>query len=70
MTLYDWVYKKGGPNIIAPKLGVTGHAVRRWFQRYNSPRAETMLRIVELSKGRVSLETIIRETIKQNVKTN
>ncbi len=63
MTLYDWVYRKGGPIKVAPSLDVTPHAIRRWFHRKNSPTAKTMLKIVKLSKGKVSLEQIIHETV-------
>jgi hypothetical protein len=64
MTLYDWVYRKGGPVKVAPLLGVTPHAIRRWFNRQNSPNPKTMLKIVKLSKGRVKLEQIMHETVR------
>ncbi len=67
MKLSEWVRKEGGAVPVALKLGTTPHAVRYWLKGIFTPRPKTMLQIVALSKGKVSLAEIVIETTRKRV---
>lgn len=54
-----WVKDYGGAEKVAIDLGVTSYAVRWWLNRRGYPKVETLLKIRELSKNKLSLEDII-----------
>lgn len=64
MTLQSWVKKMGGPQEVAVILEVTNHAVRRWLRKESAPRTDTMIKIVNLTKGKVSYKDIVESTTK------
>ncbi len=63
--LRDWVKSKGGPLAVSEKLGVTAAAVRSWLRRESTPRPRVMIEIMRLSKGKVTLVGIVKETAKR-----
>lgn len=62
MTFHKWIKSQGGPTPVAQKLGITSACVRYWLRRDATPRLRVMKKIVKLSKGQVTLDTIVRET--------
>ncbi len=60
--LKEWVKSKGGPVAVSEKLGVTPAAVRSWLRCESTPRPKIMVEIMRLSKGRVTLVAIVKET--------
>jgi DNA-binding transcriptional regulator YdaS (Cro superfamily) len=64
MTLKDWVAHIGGPNAAGKLIGVQGAAVRRWLRGEGGPWAKTIVAIVKASKGKVSYETVVKNTMK------
>lgn len=62
VKLSEWISANGGRDAVARQLGVTEEAIHYWLRKRITPRVETMQRIVELSKGKVSFEEIIEET--------
>jgi len=59
-----WVSDVGVPSIVSalakdPDLRVTNHAVYHWLKGF-APRPDRAMALVELSGGRISLETIYR----------
>lgn len=64
MTLRDFIYKHGGPDRAGQKLGVKAHAIRIWLRGTGTPRPRTMQLIFKLSKGKVSYDTIIEESLR------
>lgn len=65
MKLSQWVRRQGGPVAVARLLETTPHAVRYWLNGINTPRVATMLRIVALSNGEVTIPEIVRETMRK-----
>lgn len=57
--LVAFISKNGGTIGISKRLGVTRNAVYAWITRKVLPQAITMQRIVKLSKGRVSYDSMI-----------
>lgn len=62
MKFNHWIRVRGGPAGVGKLLGVTRHAVMYWRQGVVTPRPDTMLAIVRLSRGRVTLAEIVRST--------
>ncbi len=57
-----WVADSGGMTAVAKKLRVSVHSVKFWHARKGSPRVGTIIRLVQLSKGKLSYESIIKST--------
>lgn len=64
----NWVEEFGGIPKLAKELGITEHGVRIWTRGDGSPRAEPLLRILVLSKGKLSYQQIIKETTRNKNK--
>lgn len=64
-TFKNWVDKCGGPDKAGKALGVTPWAVRVWLRKEGHPKLSTMLKIVKITKGKLSLEKIMKETGKK-----
>ncbi len=62
MTLETWISANGGRVKTAHDLGVSTMTVHHWLRSFVTPRAETVLKIVALSGGRVTIDDIIRST--------
>lgn len=62
MKFQEWVADFGTPERLATELGVTAWSVRNWISGRCYPKMQTMLRIVKLSKGALTIETILRDT--------
>lgn len=62
MQLSAWVAESGGRHRVSSLLGVTEQAVHYWLTGKATPKFETIFRIVELSRGRVSVKEIFDET--------
>lgn len=62
MTFKQWVKDYGGPDAVAKKLRVTPHAVRYWMNRTYQPRIPKILKLVALSKNKLTVESVIRDT--------
>lgn len=59
-----WVKSFGGARALAPKLGVTDHAVRVWMRGEGSPEAKAINEIIKLSKGLLTFEQIYKESVR------
>lgn len=57
-----WVADSGGVNAAAEKLGVSPHSVKYWHARKGSPRIGTIIKLVALSRGKLSYASIIDST--------
>jgi len=55
-----WVLDEGGQTVIAEKLGVTPQCVSVWVRGVGRPRAAMALRIVSLSRGKLTLEDVFK----------
>lgn len=53
-----WVSEVGIPEV-AKQLGKSQHGVRHWLSRRAYPQVETMRLVVKLSRGKVSLDSIV-----------
>lgn len=62
MTLKRWIESRGGSVKVAKKLGVHDRTVRFWMEGLCCPRSEKLFEIVRLSRGKVSVQQIVRET--------
>jgi hypothetical protein len=63
MTLRSWITSQGGAERLSKKLNLTAYAVRCWLRRETTPKPETMLLIYKLSKRKLPIETIIKDTL-------
>lgn len=67
----DWIDSQGGPRKVAHMLGSDSSLVSNWLSRVAIPRPLTMREIVKRSKGRVTYDDIIDETMpKKSAKAN
>lgn len=62
MTLKEWVADRGGPVVVASKLGVTRQAVLYWLAGKATPRPPMIFKIVQLSGGKLTYRQILEET--------
>lgn len=62
MKLADWIASNGGMTATAKLLDLTPGTVSKWLGEHRTPTIKTMLKIVKLSHGKVTLDTIIFET--------
>ena len=51
-----------GTNKLAEQCGVSAWSVRQWKAGLAAPRPERILKIVELSKGELTTDEVLRET--------
>lgn len=65
MTLKAWVKENGGLSEVAHKLGVTYFSVRNWMNNGGTPTADTIHRIIKLSKGKLTFEEIYQSARKK-----
>ncbi len=68
MKFQDWVAAFGSPERLAIELGVTSWSVRNWITGRCYPKTRNMLKIVKLSKGALTVESILRDTMPANSK--
>lgn len=61
-VLQTWVKNYGGTSKLAKRLGITPWTVRHWLRREGYPKVETMGVLIDLSKGKLTYETIIEST--------
>lgn len=65
MTLREWITSVGGPQKASKLLKVSESAISFWLSCKKLPSSENLVKIVEVSKGRVSYADII-ETFVRN----
>lgn len=58
-ALKDWIYENGGFAETARLLGISDQTPRKWFYHEYVPNLVTMNRIVTLSKGKLTYQSII-----------
>lgn len=63
ITLLDFIVEIG-PNKLARKLKINESTVRQWRRGYCLPRAEYMLKINRLTKGRLTYAEMIETHFK------
>lgn len=63
MTLRSWITSQGGAERLSKKLHLTPYAIRCWLRRETTPKPATLLLIYKLSKKKLSIETIIKDTL-------
>jgi hypothetical protein len=57
-----WVTDSGGPAVVAKKLRVSIHSIKFWHARKGSPRVGTIIKLVQLSKGKLTYASVIDST--------
>lgn len=60
-TFKSWAAAYGGPFKLAADLGVAYHTLYNWLNNRGRPKADTVLKIVALSKGAVTAEMVLNE---------
>jgi len=63
MTLKEWVAEVGGFQAVADLIDVDEKTVGGWTRQISTPKAAVMRRIVKASRGRVTFDQIIAETM-------
>lgn len=61
-TFQQWLKEFGGADKLARVLKVSPRVAHRWRRAEGWPKVETMLEIVKLSKGELTLEDVIATT--------
>lgn len=61
-TFKQWVKNCGGPPQVAEVLGVTRQVVSFWLRGEGTPKVDTMLKMVKLSRNKLKLYEIIEYT--------
>ncbi len=62
LTIREWVEEMGGADKAAAALGVCKHSIWKWHRREARPHIETVQKMIRLSKGRLTIESIIKCT--------
>lgn len=62
MKFRKWIADQGGPTAVGRLLGITHATVCGWLVRKSTPKAITMVRIVELAGGKLTFADVINET--------
>lgn len=62
LTFKTWVAESGGTVKVAKLLNVTPRSVRFWLSRRGAPKYRSAEKIVKLSKGRLTLISVIEQT--------
>lgn len=62
IDFFAWVKARGGTAAIAERLGVTERAVRYWVSGQAMPRSDTMRKLIELSEGQLTYQSILEST--------
>ncbi len=57
-----WVREFGGPYKLSQKLKVSDSAVGSWIRRRGPPNLATAIKIIELSKGKLTVDDILEGT--------
>lgn len=57
-----WVREFGGTKKLADALGISQQAVQHWLNGYCNPNATTCVEILKLSRGKLKLTDILKET--------
>jgi len=65
MTLVEWIEKQGGPSKTARLLGCDKGTVSQWNRMQALPKDETKVKILLLSKGKVTFNDMIKPFAKQ-----
>jgi DNA-binding phage protein len=65
MKLQTWIEENGGVVVIAQKLNVKQRTIYYWIHRKVHPRVEMILKIVKLSRGALTIEDVVRSTMKE-----
>lgn len=60
MTLAQWI-ETTGPKIVSKTLRVDPSAVSAWRNGHSCPRPKYLVRINAMSKGRVKIDSVIRQ---------
>lgn len=68
LHLKNWIDKYGGIPAIAKELEVTEWTVRVWLRGDGSPSAMNIMKLIVLSKGKLSFQQIYKETSRNLVK--
>lgn len=63
-TLQDWVAKKGGASAVSRLLKVRPPRVQAWTRKEATPKPRLMQALVRVSKGELSLDSIINSTVR------
>jgi hypothetical protein len=58
---HEWIDKYGRANL-ARTLNVSGATITYWLTGATSPKSATMVKLVELSKGKITLHDILLDT--------
>lgn len=62
VTLKQWIASRGGTTEVSKLLKVQPAALRVWLRGQGSPTLATAARVVKISGGLVSYETIFKES--------
>jgi predicted XRE-type DNA-binding protein len=60
MDLSTWIKNQGGPSKVAKILGVEKSTVSQWYRNKCLPKDELKLKIVYVSKGKVTLNSMVK----------
>ena len=61
-TFQEWVESIGGVPIAAKLIGTKTRAIEAWKYSERCPSINNMIRIIEISKGRLTFQSIIEST--------
>ena len=66
MTLREYIETgKTDATTLAYTLGVSEHAVHKWIYGQRSPHLATAIKIVEITKGKVKLQDLVKPAKEQ-----
>ena len=57
-----WVADIGGVKYLAYKLDVSNITVERWLSKESAPKLAIAKRIIDLSKGKLTLDDLVKGT--------
>jgi hypothetical protein len=58
--LKKWITQHGGIVLVAKRLDVDTRTVGYWLQGYSTPRLTTLVKLMALSKGALTMNDILK----------
>lgn len=65
LHLKNWIDNYGGIPKLASELNISEWTIRVWLRGDGSPTSETIMKLITLSKGKLSFQQIYKEATRE-----
>jgi predicted transcriptional regulator len=61
LTFKQWIYRNGGPTVIAKKLNISRRTIYNWLNGVSMPSIYEGMKLIGLSKKQLTIESILKD---------